>query len=413
MAQALGGFYVGPADYSKGFDSLNQAIEIRQNKQRMQEQSDYQANAKQALTQAVRSGDPAAMRDAVIQFPEIADTAKQAFGFTNEATEKVARETYRRVLSDPANAFQLMSVGADEVERLGGRPGMMRSDAQMFRENPEAALQNVKLGFASLASKQEYEAAFQGGPGSGFPAKVQEYYAMINESGLKLGSPGAQNAALVALGVVPRAGESANERIARDPVLARQVTALEEQYSAAKETGKLGVQATLLPDVRANIQTAEASAASRGESLSSLNRAKAALPGLTEVVNKLVGLADVATYTLAGRAFDTVAKEFGFGATEGSTARAKMESLVNNQMLPLLRETFGAQFTEKEGDRLAKTMLDINASPAQKKEIVTAFLDQKMRDIETKGREIDGGNQAAAAPATPLIRIDADGNIIQ
>jgi hypothetical protein len=153
----LGGFYVGPADYSRGFDNLTQAAEINQNQKRMQEQADYQANAKQALTQAVRSGDPAAMRDAVIQFPEIADTAKQAFGFTNEATEKVARETYRRVLSDPANAFQLMSAGADEVERLGGRPSMMRSDAQMFQENPEAALKNVRTGFAAIASEQEYE----------------------------------------------------------------------------------------------------------------------------------------------------------------------------------------------------------------------------------------------------------------
>jgi hypothetical protein len=191
------------------------------------------------------------------------------------------------------------------------------------------------------------------------------------------------------------------------------VVELEQQTAAAKESGKLESQLAQLPDIRASIQTAEASAASRGESLSSLNRAQAALPGLKEVVNKLIGLADVATYTLAGRAFDTVAKEFGFGATEGSTARAKMESLVNNQILPLLRDTFGAQFTEKEGEQLRKTMLDINASPAQKKEILGSFFEQKMRDLDTKGREIDGGNQAAAAPAPQRIKLDADGNIIQ
>jgi hypothetical protein len=186
MAQALGGFYVGPADYSRGFDNLTQAAEINQNQKRMQEQSDYQANAKQALTQAVRSGDPAAMRDAVIQFPEIADTAKQAFGFTNEATEKVARETYRRVLSDPANAFQLMSAGADEVERLGGRPRMMRSDAQMFQENPEAALRNVRAGFAAIASDQEYESMFpKASSGVTSPSNVREYeyYTSLDDAG--------------------------------------------------------------------------------------------------------------------------------------------------------------------------------------------------------------------------------------
>jgi hypothetical protein len=416
MAQALGGFYVGPADYSRGFDNLTQAAEINQNQKRMQEQADYQANAKQALTQAVRSGDPAAMRDAVIQFPEIADTASQAFGFTNKATEQVAKETYRRALSNPANAFQIMSAGADEVERLGGRPRMMRSDAQMFQENPEAALRNVTLGFASLASDQEYEAAFPDASGSGMPAGFREFLLLTKAAGLEPGSEGSKEAALVALGTVARAGESASERLARDPELARRVVELEQQTAAAKESGKLESQLAQLPDIRASIQTAEASAKSRGESLSDLNRAKAALPGLKEVVNQLIGLADVATYTLAGRAFDVVTKEFGFGATDGSTARAKMESLVNNQVLPLLRETFGAAFTREEGVELRKTMLDINASPAQKKEILNVFYDQKMRSLETTSREIDGGGQAQAAttaPATQRIKLDVDGNIIQ
>jgi hypothetical protein len=186
MAQALGGFYVGPADYSRGFDNLTQAAESNRNQKRMQEQADYQANAKQALTQAVRSGDPAAMRDAVIQFPEIADTAKQAFGFTNDATEKVARETYRRVLSDPANAIQAMTAGANEVSRLGGNPRMMMSDAQMFQENPEAALRNVRAGFAAIASDQEYESMFpKASSGVTSPSNVREYeyYTSLDDAG--------------------------------------------------------------------------------------------------------------------------------------------------------------------------------------------------------------------------------------
>jgi hypothetical protein len=208
MAQALGGFYVGPADYSRGFDNLTQAAESNQNQKRMQEQADYQANAKQAVIQAVRSGDPSAIRDVSIQYPEFADTAKQAFGFTNEMTEKVARETYSRVLSNPANAFDLMSAGADEVERLGGRPNMMRSDARMFRENPEGALRNVKMGFAAIASDQEYEAMFPDASGSGIPAGVREFNSMVEAAGLEPGSPGAKQAALVALGTVPRVSAS-------------------------------------------------------------------------------------------------------------------------------------------------------------------------------------------------------------
>ena len=159
------------------------------------------------------------------------------------------------------------------------------------------------------------------------------------------------------------------------------------------------------------MKIAEASAKSRGESLSEVARAKASLPGLTEVVNKLITLSDVATYTLAGKAFDEVAKQLGFGATEGATARAKMESLVSNQILPLLRDTFGAQFTEREGESLRKTMLDIDASPAQKKEILNAFLEQKIRDIETKENNLN--QQAPAGQSPQRIRLDANGNIIQ
>lgn len=145
------------------------------------------------------------------------------------------------------------------------------------------------------------------------------------------------------------------------------------------------------------VEQAKAQAKSRGEAFSDYNRAQASLPGLKEVVNKLKTLSDVATYTTTGKVFDTVVKELGFGATEGATARAKMQSLVDNQILPLLRDTFGAQFTEAEGERLRQTMLDIDAAPEQKKAILDSFLEQKMRDLQTKENELGVGGDADPA----------------
>jgi hypothetical protein len=236
-----------------------------------------------------------------------------------------------------------------------------------------------------------------GGNGSDAPAGVRQFNSMVEAAGLTPGTEGYQQAALVSLGLEPRAGISASERIANDPELARRVTDLERQTQAAKETGKLETQQQLLPGIRASIKEAEQQAQDRGEAASELSRAEAALPGLQEVVGKLVDLSDVATYTWGGRAFDAAMKELGFGATEGSTARAKMESLVNNQILPLLRDTFGAQFTEREGEQLRKTMLDINAAPAQKREILNSFLEQKMRDLQTKRARADSAGAAADA----------------
>ncbi len=408
-------FFVQPAQFGQGLQSLAGSVqqfgEQRQAQQAAEERKAYEQQAKQAMAEAFQSGDPAVIRNAIIQFPEIGETATQLFGFTNEQSEQVARETYRMALSetDPQRKADILQGGIETVSQLGGQPRMMTRDLQMLQENPEAFDRSARAGYAALASEEEYEAMF-GGPGSDQPAGVREFEAKVEAAGLEPGTEDYQRAALVALGLEPRAGISASERIANNPALARRVSALEQQTTAARETGKLETQLQMLPEIRRSIKEAEQSAKSRGEALGEYERAQAAQPGLREVVNKLKALSDVATYTTGGKAFDTVVKELGFGATEGATARAKMESLVNNQILPLLRDTFGAQFTEREGEQLRRTMLDIDAAPEQKKQILDSFIEQKMRDLEMKQRRAgapEGGGGATR------IRLDAEGNIIQ
>lgn len=113
------------------------------------------------------------------------------------------------------------------------------------------------------------------------------------------------------------------------------------------------------------------------------------LPQLEETVLRLGELADKATYTYAGQSVDWLNKQLFGGTTEGASARAEYESIVNNQILPLLRDTFGAQFTEREGEQLRKTLGDLNATPAQKKNLLNAFINQKISDIESKKRKIE------------------------
>ena len=403
-------FYIQPADYGSGWREGAAMIGDYRQKQ---DQQAYQEAAKKAATEAMQSGDPRKIREAVIQFPEIAKTMSDMFGFTNDQTKQVAKEAYRKALSDPQNAGRHLQDGISQVTQFGGRPNTMAADLQMFQQNPEAGLKNMRVGYAGIASEEEYGAMFGGGEGMGgpTPAAIRVFEANAKAAGLEPGTPEYIRAAQIELGLQPRAGISAQERIAGDPSLSAQVAASSGREAGATESAKLNAQLDFKPAIAEAVKTAEASAKSRGESLSELGRAKAALPGLTEVVNKLITLSDVATYTLAGKAFDEVTKQLGFGATEGATARAKMESLVSNQILPLLRDTFGAQFTEREGESLRKTMLDIDASPAQKKEILNAFLEQKIRDIETKESNLN--QQAPAGQPPQRIRLDANGNIIQ
>lgn len=166
-------FFVQSPQYGQGLQSLAQGVQQfgqqRKEEQRLQEAEEYKQRAKQAMAQAFQSGDPMAIRQAVIEYPEIAETATQMFGFTNDQTEKVARETYRRALSetDPARRQAIMEGGIETVRQFGGNPRNMASDLQMLRENPEGFERSARAGYAALASDQEFEAMFPEADGSG------------------------------------------------------------------------------------------------------------------------------------------------------------------------------------------------------------------------------------------------------
>lgn len=192
----------------------------------------------------------------------------------------------------------------------------------------------------------------------------------------------------VKLGLSPRAVGSGKITTAVTPGLAEQVAESEGQIAGAKEGEKLKKQLKFLPKIRAAVKAAEVRAAAEGEALTDLARSQAAMPGLREAVSQLRELAPVATSTLGGRFFDVAVKETGFGSTEGANARVKFIAIINNQVLPLLRQTFGAAFTEREGETLKATMGDPNATPEQKVLQLESFIDQKARNIQSSQREV-------------------------
>lgn len=168
----------------------------------------------------------------------------------------------------------------------------------------------------------------------------------------------------------------------------KEVAKTEEEISGAKERGKLGAQLKLKPQIESAVVTVRKAAEERGEAFTDLSRMNAALPGLRDTVSQLKELSSIATSTLGGKIFDAAVKESGFGSTKGATAKAKFIAIVNNQVLPLLKPTFGAAFTVQEGESLKATMGDPDASPEQKIAQLDAFIAQKVRDIETKEAQL-------------------------
>lgn len=143
-----------------------------------------------------------------------------------------------------------------------------------------------------------------------------------------------------------------------------------------------------------------------GAAAANLADREASLPRLEEMATKLEGLAEKATYTWAGQTRDAIARQFGAEVPDAGVARAEYEATVSNEMLPLLRQTFGAQFTSEEGQRMTRTLGDINASPPEKNAAIRAFLDAQRGAVETGRRRVGPqapppAADAAGAPFAP------------
>lgn len=144
-----------------------------------------------------------------------------------------------------------------------------------------------------------------------------------------------------------------------------------------------------MPEFKQKQSEAIATGKNIASSIENLNDIQSKLPSLEKTVNRLGSLSNKATYTKVGQLINTGIKEIGANPTDGAVARTEYEAIVNNQILPLLRQTFGAQFTVQEGEELRKTLGDVNATPQQKQAVLKSFIEQKKNSIEDEIRKIN------------------------
>jgi hypothetical protein len=153
------------------------------------------------------------------------------------------------------------------------------------------------------------------------------------------------------------------------------------------------VDLSMNPLIAEATQSATASGKRKGEIDTELDERIAGLPQLEETVSKLSELGQKATYTYSGRAGDAIRNEIGgitgmIEPSEGAIARREYISLVDNQILPLLRQTFGAQFTVQEGQSLRDTLGNPNMPPEEKDAVLRSFIDQKKQTIQSMQRQL-------------------------
>ncbi|WP_421565571.1 hypothetical protein [Ochrobactrum sp. EDr1-4] len=152
-----------------------------------------------------------------------------------------------------------------------------------------------------------------------------------------------------------------------------------------------------VPKNLANAERDKKAGAAEGEALASYHSMSSKLPGLELVVEELEDLSDKATYTTTGKLLDAGRKELGMKPRDSALARAEYIAKVDNQVLPMLRDTFGAAFTQKEGETLRATLGDPDKSPAEKKAVLQAFIKQKRRDIQ--GLAVQGKVDTSTVPS--------------
>ena len=148
------------------------------------------------------------------------------------------------------------------------------------------------------------------------------------------------------------------------------------------------------PDLQGNIAQAKKEGTETGVVASELADRSAAMPNLMKVADELSALGKTATYTKAGQVRDSLKRQLGMDVGEGAVARTEYISKVDNEVLPLLRSTFGAQFTQKEGESLKVTLGDPDKSPEEKDAVLRSFIQSKQAQMKTLERRT-----RTAAPA--------------
>ncbi len=168
--------------------------------------------------------------------------------------------------------------------------------------------------------------------------------------------------------------------------------ALAAEKTAAVEAEKFKAKGKYAPKVIQATKLAEWRSKFLAEDIEKLSSLESGMQGIDEMVTDLSALADDVSYTFVGKAANYLLNK-GFGIeTEGGTARVKWTSIVDNEILPLLKQTFGAAFTAAEGERLKATLGSEDYTTKQKMAALESFVSSKRRQVEGLRRKL--GNRA-------------------
>jgi len=172
----------------------------------------------------------------------------------------------------------------------------------------------------------------------------------------------------------------------KDAMKSARASGVQYEYDKSFKS-KMGEQDARLdtePEIQRAIAISKYEGKTEAEDKDVIQRMKTNLPSLRQSVQRLKSLSAAASFSLPDKAYNAMMnKVFGI-ETKGGTARARMNSIADNMVLPLLKATFGAAFTVEEGKKLRAALVDENATPNQKMAQLEEFMNQKVIDLQGK-----------------------------
>jgi hypothetical protein len=187
------------------------------------------------------------------------------------------------------------------------------------------------------------------------------------------------------------------------PGYAPAVASIEGAKAGAKRQAEQDVNLVMEPQIANDVETQKVLGKEAGDASVAAIDLESTYPSLMDTVGKLSKLGKTATYTLAGRGVDVARKEAGMDPRQQAVDRTAYISYVDNSVLPLLRQTFGAQFTAKEGQDLKVTLGDPNKTPEEKDAVLRSFIDNKAKSIDVAKRKAAAlANAGAGGAGTPM-----------
>lgn len=342
---------------------------------------------RQQREQALAAGEQKAQSEKLKQGQNEALVAFQLFG-----NEPITQDNYSQAISlAAAQGLQI-----DDKERMPS-PENISMFNQVVQAGGQLAQGSGRGGLASATTTTwkngttlfnlpngSQRLVFQGREITD-PAEIDRTIKAANKSGLiQAGQKEFTKAQQKALGAA-KGGEEVLD-----------ITAdIAEETAAATQRGKARIKLATDPEIAKSVAKARAEGVTEADDIERLSNLDANMTGLLDVVGNLKELGQKSTFTMKGRAFDAVTRELGFNVGEGANARAKFIAVIDNQILPLLKQTFGAAFTFPEGQSLKKTLGDPNASPSEKNAQLDAFIEGKFREAQAAREKL--GIEAPAA----------------